>query len=79
MSAAGHIFSMIQRMKENREALNARRCRTDKIKESFNADHETRRIKDKKVSPEKLEKIKNGIQKDAASQKRKSIIVAVIS
>lgn len=81
MSGAGHIADMIARMKNNALAKKTRQDRRKEIKESYlNGHHnsEQNQIREKVISREKLEKIKQKIRFRLAREKIFSTILTTI-
>jgi hypothetical protein len=80
MSFAGHVFDMINRAKQNRAMLTARRERTSKVREAYinavNVRAKTT-FEDKEITPEELAIIKDDIRKKFRKERRLELIVAL--
>lgn len=81
MSGAGHIADMIARMKNNSETKKIHRERRKKMQEAYLDGHhnaEQNQIREKVISREKLEKIKQKIRLSLAREKIFSTILTTI-
>lgn len=78
MSSAGHVLDMIIRMRQNRalRTSNKQKFRSNN-REASHSDKVALRYK--KVSKEKLDKIKSGIREKARTEQRKLIVKFIIT
>ncbi len=81
MSSAGHILDMIARMKNNSQSKKSHRERRKEIQEAYLNGHHTaeqNQIREKVISRENLEKIKQKIRIKLSHESRLSTILTVV-
>ena len=81
MSSAGTIFDMINRFRYNESMRKLRRERYAKVKEAYLEEYTTHRINfadRKKLSPEELRKLKEGIRQKLRRIRRRNTIITFI-
>jgi len=81
MSYAGHVFDMINRLKENAAPGKLRRERYRKLKQDFNniTKHKNNEFSDgKHLTTQEIELIKTNIRKELKNERKKETIKAII-
>lgn len=80
MSYAGHVFDMINRIKQNRDLIMSRREKIANLRERYLelTPYEKRDFYEKKIPREELKRIKADFRKKIIKERRRGIFLSIL-
>ena len=79
MSSAGHVFDMINRLKQNQNLVKSRRQKMSHLREvlSHSSPYKNNEFHEKKIPPEVMRKIKSDIRRKIKHDRQKAVILSI--